>query len=212
MENENQRPERRQGLLCITLGLLLIAAALFLAAYNLYDGLRAGRDACRAADVLAEQAAQALLPQQETPDYLLFPDMEMPEQTVDGVAYIGVLHIPALELELPVASRWSYPTLKTSPCRYSGSAYRDDLVICAHNYAAHFGGLGELQPGDTATFTDVEGNVFRYRMAEREILPPTAVDEMEAGGWGLTLFTCTIGGQSRVTVRFERAEDDALPE
>ena len=53
----------------------------------------------------------------------------------------------------------------------------------------------------------MDGNVFTYRMVEQETLPPTAMDAMESGEWDLTLFTCTMGGQSRVTVRFEREED-----
>ena len=83
----------------------------------------------------------------------------------------------------------------------------DDLIICGHNYASHFGNLKNLCEGDLATFTDIDGNVFTYRMVEQETLPPTAMDAMESGEWDLTLFTCTMGGQSRVTVRFEREED-----
>ena len=39
---------------------------------------------------------------------------------------------------------------------------------------------------------------------EIERLRPTAVKEMTSGDWDLTLFTCTVGGQSRVTVRCEK--------
>ena len=35
---------------------------------------------------------------------------------------------------------------------------------------------------------------------------------MEAGDWDLTLFTCTIGGQTRVTIRLERVEVFRNPE
>lgn len=31
------------------------------------------------------------------------------------------------------------------------------------------------------------------------------VDKMTSGGWSLTLFTCTVGGQSRIAVRCEYA-------
>ena len=34
-----------------------------------------------------------------------------------------------------------------------------------------------------------------------ETLMPTAVEEMESGDWDLTLFTCTVGGRTRVAVR-----------
>ena len=120
---------------------------------------------------------------------------------IDGEVYIGTLDIPALELSLPVMSEWSYPKLKLAPCRYKGSAYRNDLIICAHNYNSHFGRLKELEPGDEIVFTDADGNAFFYSVVTTETLAPTAIDEMESSGWDLTLFTCTIGGAKRVTVR-----------
>lgn len=205
-----------KGRIWIQLGLLLIAAALCLTAYNLWEAHLAGSAAQAVVERLTlnmgiEEAPQSAeeLPTvsapQERPVYLLAPEMEMPETTLDGEAYIGVLRIPALELELPVHSQWSYPRLKTAPCRYSGSAYLNDLVICAHNYAAHFGGLKDLREGDAVSFTDMDGNVFHYQVAALEALGPTAVEEMTAGEWPLTLFTCTPGGQSRVAVRCDLA-------
>ena len=41
MRNEEKSGRKQKGLLLITMGLLLIAAALILVSYNLYDGLRA---------------------------------------------------------------------------------------------------------------------------------------------------------------------------
>ena len=75
------------------------------------------------------------------------------------------------------------------------------MVIAAHNYRSHFGRLKDLPQGEEVIFTDMDGNVFRYRTAEMEILSPFAVEEMTSGDWDMTLFTCTVGGQSRVTVR-----------
>ena len=208
----------------ITIGLLLIAAALFLVSYNLYDELRAEQSARQAVTQLdaylpAEAASEApsdsagdqepLVSDERTviPDYVLSPNMEMPVETINGIDFIGVLRIPALELELPIISEWNYPNLKTAPCRYSGSAYLNNLIICGHNYTSHFGTLKNLWEGDIATFTDMDGNVFTYKMVERETLNPTDIEGMESGNWDLTLFTCTVGGQSRVTIRFELEED-----
>lgn len=190
---------KHKGKGLIFTGLLLIAAALFLTGYNLFDQMRAQRSAAQAAAQLTEQLPQTS--QADVPDYLLSPEMEMPVETIDGVDYVGVLRIPALALELPVISQWSYPLLKIAPCRYSGSAYQNNLVLCAHNYASHFGNLKSLHIGDAVTFTDMDGNLFSYQVAELETLPPQATEEMESGDWDLTLFTCTVGGQSRVTVR-----------
>ncbi len=40
----------------------------------------------------------------------------------------------------------------------------------------------------------------------RETRTPAAMEEMESGDWDLTLFTCTIGGACRVTVRCQQVE------
>lgn len=189
-------------------GLLLIAAALLLTVFNLWDEWRADQAAEQVLDQMTVQPEDPDASDgQGIPDYLLNPDMEMPVVEIDGNSYIGVLDIPALGLTLPVMSEWSYPNLRTAPCRYAGSAYKDNLVIAAHNYSTHFGQIKNLTVGDQVSFTDVDGNVFLYTVAEVQTLEPTAVEEMTDGGWALTLFTCTIGGQSRVTVRCENDEN-----
>lgn len=193
-------------------GLLLIAAALALAAYNVIDAQRAARSAAQALEALSQTTAvSATDPEQasadDAPAYLADPEMPMPTVSFDGNDYIGRVDIPSLGLSLPVISEWSYPRLKIAPCRYTGSAYLDNLIIAAHNYSSHFGNLNRLNTGDTVTFTDVDGNQFTYAVSLIEDLPGTAIEEMQAGEWDLTLFTCTLGGRSRVTVRCERTAD-----
>ena len=46
-------------------------------------------------------------------------------------------------------------------------------------------------------------------MTELELLWPEQTEEMLSGEWDLTLFTCTLGGRQRVTVRCDRIEDMA---
>ena len=197
-----------RGAVWINAGLLLIAAALFLSAYNAWESHEA-RDSAR--QVIA-QLCDALPTEAGEPTTLPDVRREMPVKTINGRDYIGVLSIPSLELELPVISQWDYPALKVAPCRYSGSLYQDNLIICAHNYASHFGKLKELQPGDTVLFTDMDEHVVTFQMVERETLNPMDAEGMEAGDWDLTLFTCTIGGQTRVTIRLERVEVFRNPE
>lgn len=202
------------GRIWINTGLLLLTAALFLWAYNGQESRRAGDSAQQVITELTQSLTQqppaeaGADPEQEEavklPEYLLDAQREMPEKTVDGRDYIGVLSIPTLQLELPVMSRWSYPNLKEAPCRYSGSLYQNNLIICAHNYASHFGRLKTLQPGDTLLFTDMDDQVVSFQMVEQETLDPYDQEAMTTGDWDLTLFTCTPGGQTRVTVRFQR--------
>lgn len=203
-------------------GLLLIAAALLLTCYNLWDNYRAGQAASTALEQLMTLIDDDPVPIQgritiepsspeinysdrtEYPDYILNPNMDMPVENIDGADYIGVISIPAIDRALPVFSEWNYTNLKTAPCRYVGSAYLDNMVICAHNYDIHFGPLKYLSYGDKVTFTDMDGNVFTYKVTEVETLDPYAVEEMTAGDWDLTLYTCTVGGATRVAVRCER--------
>lgn len=222
---------KRKGCVWITSGLLLIAAALLMTGYNLRQSRQAGDESRKIVEHLDEiiSAQPTEAPEQEQftlpapkqpdrqpgqlpseeplPDYIRNPDMEMPVEMINGNAYIGVLELPTLGLELPVMSEWSYSKLKVAPCRYKGSVYSHNLIILAHNYSTHFGTLKNLGIGDPVTFTDADGNVFRYEVLELETLMPSAIEEMESGDWDLTLFTCTVGGQSRVTVRCVTQEE-----
>ena len=203
------------------IGLLLIAAAAGVLLWSAYSSLKAGNMSTEAYRSVSEaiedsravnnadQAGLQFSTDEENvipPDYVLNPDMEMPVRMIDGDEYIGVLEIPVLKLELPVMSEWTYPKLRKSPCRYSGTAYKGNFVILAHNYDRHFGRLKMLESGDTVSFTDMDGNRFDYIVAETEILRPYDEALMTEDKWDLTLFTCTIGGGSRVTVRCRRAE------
>lgn len=193
---------KKKGSALMIMGLLLIAAALCLAGYNLWDEKRAEASVENLKEQLVEE--QTEVSTEITPAYKLNPEMEMPVKEIDGYDYVGVVEIPVLGLELPVISEWSYPALRVSPCRHGGSVYLDDMIIAAHNYSAHFGSLKELQMGDGVRFTDMDGNEFSYEVVAREMLMPTELEVLESGDWDLTLFTCTIGGQYRVVVRCER--------
>jgi sortase A len=126
---------------------------------------------------------------------------EMLTTQVNGYDCIGILSIPVLELELPVLTDWSYAKLQMAPCHYFGSYYEENFVIAAHNYQSHFGRLSALQPGDLILFTDISGTVYCYEVVLLETLPGNATEEMITSGFDLSLYTCTPGGASRVTVR-----------
>lgn len=200
-----KKGNRRTGTFFMGAGLLLVAAALFLTVYNLWDERRAADTVAQTLAEITPLVEQPEPPEEDSgeliPDYQLDPRMERPTVQAGGVDYIGKLDIPALGLSLPVISQWSYSNLKIAPCRYEGATYQDHLIIAGHNYRAHFAALKNLLPGDLVQFTDVDGNIFSYSVEAIEILGKVDVEEMEAGDWDLTLFTCTTGGKSRVAVR-----------
>lgn len=190
------------------IGKVCLLFALLLHLYNIYDNMNQDQNQKQ----ILEQYLQKNNRQQDTsliqiPDYLLNPEMEMPEVSLpelEEAGCIGILEIPSINIKLPVLSTWSYSLLKKAPCRYTGSIYLDNMVIATHNSEAHFKKISNLQKGDIVTFTDAVGNVFTYSVAGIELLKPDEVDNMTNGQWPLTLFTCTYGGASRVTVRCEK--------
>ena len=191
------------GTICMILGTVLILAALSLFLWNRREAEQAGEAAADILPQVVEQIAESAAEAPAPPDPF---DPTMTEAEIDGYLYIGYLSIPALGLELPVMSEWDYNRLNIAPCRYSGSTKTDDLVIAAHNFAQHFGGLSGLTGGEQVIFVDMDNVVSTYTVVAVEILAPTAVEEMTNGEYDLSLYTCTYGGRSRVTVRCDRTE------
>lgn len=186
------------GAIFVFLGVLCILSSVGFVAYNQCE------------DENAKETTQDLLQDvQSIIDEKTFgpEDTEMAIVQVDHYNCIGVLSIPSLNLELPVLTDWSYEKLKKAPCLYYGSYYEKNFVIAAHNYKAHFGRLSELRTGDLVVFTDVSGIAHYYETVLLETLPKNATEEMITSGFDLSLYTCTLGGGSRVTVRCKALED-----
>ena len=205
---------RKIGNTLILLGLLLLLGAGGLAAYNIWDGIRADRASQHIIEEMniGQDLVEAL---DREPDQ----DPEMPVIEVEGNYYIGILEIPSLQLTLPVMDRWDYTRLKISPCVYSGSYKTDDLVICAHNYARHFSPVKRIDIGADVYLITVDCRVYHYQVTNRETLQPGAVENMientnnttdgtVTNEWDLTLFTCNTGGQTRCAVRCARIREE----
>lgn len=192
------------GKLCLVLGTALILAALLLFLRNQREEQNAVESVEVVLPLIVEQIVEERMEAQATepaaPGY-----REMTVTEINGYGYVGFLSIPALGLELPVLAELDYARLKIAPCRYYGSVRSDDLVIAAHNFQSHFGKLSSLGVGESVIFTDMDGNIIHYEVAALDILEPKAVPEMTAGEYPLALFTCTYGGQNRVTVFCGRA-------
>lgn len=189
-----------KGKILTGVGLLLIAAALLLTVYNIRESDRAGSESEEM--VVRMESLTADLPERlETekkelvPEYVKNPEMEMPTVEVNGQECVGMIEIPALGLKLPVISEWSDAKLKKAPCRYSGSAYLKNMIIAGHNYRTHFSGIKRLNPGDSVVFTDADGNVFSYEVAEIETVGGYDIEKMEAGDWDLTRLPARIRGK-----------------
>lgn len=185
------------GRIIYCIGIVCIILSLSLCSYNVYDSLRS----YYVSKHLMSEYHPVKVSSGIVPDYVLNPDMEMPEQKVDGIPCVGILEIPSLNLKLCVTSTFSYEYMKKLPCRYYGSIYKNNMVIAAHNSWFHFGRLNTLHNGDKIIFTDVNGNSFEYGVDAIEALKPNSVEAVTNGKWPLTLYTCTLDAQYRVVVR-----------
>ncbi len=220
--------KKTRGLFWILTGAMLFLSALFLVVYNFKQDSKSGQVASEILSELKEIIPQTTEPVTEPELPLvtikndlfseyendLFSEYEettiatevIEEKTIeiDGSIYIGIIWIPSLNLELPVLSNWSYSNLNYSPCRYEGTVQEGNLIIAAHNYRSHFGNIQNLNIGDQIIFTDVNGITYEYEVILSELIDGYDIESMEFGSaddWDLTLFTCTLSGQSRVTVR-----------
>lgn len=199
-------------------GIALVSGAMFLLLKNRQEDLEA---LTFSRDVLPEIRQQIQQSQLTGPtetgeteelteyipvEYLSPEDLVMTEKTINGYAYIGYLSIPDLNLELPVMSGWDSRRLQIAPCRFTGTLKGEDLVIMAHNYQSHFGHLSRLTLGSELRFVDMDGKTWNYEVVATDILAAESVEEMTAGEYDLTLFTCATNRTHRVTVRCNKTE------
>lgn len=211
----------------IVTGAMLLVAALLLIFYNMRQDEGSGKESALILSDLRQQIAQQHTePATTEPDLMqyiptndLFSEYateetqeateeptqeEDPVVEIDGSQYIGIISIPCLNVELPVMKDWSYPKLRRAPCRYQGSAATGDLIIAAHNFRSHFGNIQSLNSGDQIVFLNANGDKYIYEVIQTDMVGGRDIPAMLAGsqeGWDLTLFTCTLSGQTRVAVR-----------
>ncbi|MBO4694073.1 MAG: sortase [Clostridia bacterium] len=148
----------------------------------------------------AKQRSDAILKQLAVEENSL-PQEKSDVKTVGKNSYIGILSIPAIQLYLPVTDAFEYKALKSSPCCYSGSVETNNLVIAGHNYMSHFGNLYKLKPQDEVIFFASSGQKIKYHVERIDILSSEEVQTMIDSDYNLSLFTCTLSGKKRITVR-----------
>lgn len=183
----------------IIFGILLILGGLGLFVYNLWDGHRAQVEAEEILDNLKKK-------KQEISELSDEESKNISSIKIDNYDYIGTIIIPKIKLELPVIDSCSENKLKKAPCLFDGSINQNNAIIAGHAYISLFGKLKNLQIGDSIFFEDILGNVSEYTVSSKETLSENDVDKMYGGEWDLTLFTCNLSGDKRITIRSTRLD------
>lgn len=185
----------------IVFGSFLIILSGIMTGNNVYLDINAGESSQDIINKLSQFYQTSSTQDESVREYYENADNEMAYVNIEDNSYIGILSIPRYNLELPVMKEWSYDRLQISPCLYSGTVYKHNMVIAAHNYYSHFGNISGLNKGDEVIFKSIDNIVVEYTVSQVDTLDPYAVEEMCNSKYDLTLFTCTWGGQRRVTVR-----------
>ena len=209
MKKSNKKISKKKlGKSLVITGIVYLMVALSLFTYNKITDFRAGKFSEKVMQEITEymHSDSTESTQQKNNQENNHTDNHTRLQTVnfEGYGFIGYLTIEKLSLNLPVMADWNYDNLNISPCRYSGSVSTSDLVIAGHNYSSHFGTLSYLEKGDSILYTDFSNNTYCYHVELIEILQPTETKKMNAGKYDLSLFTCNLSGQARVTVRCKK--------
>ncbi len=218
--------KNKYSLIFIITGTALILSALFLCIYNVVEDRKSGENAeimlnnlkneitVEQTEPFTEEFFEAIIGMETSTEAEMRSEAEIaaeaPVKDVDGISFIGYLTMPTINLELAVMSNWSYEKLDISPCRYYGSAETKNLVIAAHNFSSHFRNIDGIYSGDLFYFTDVNGKIYEYQAMSVEQISGNDVDTMlkdKDDSWDITLFTCTLDGRNRVTVRGKLTEE-----
>ncbi|MCL2056123.1 MAG: sortase [Oscillospiraceae bacterium] len=181
--------------------LLVTSAFCFLATvgflvYHVLDDNRAGNSSAQISQILTDFIGGGNPGGADEEDFA----EPTPLMLQYGEAYMGLISIPSLSLELPVNNELSDENLENSPCRYIGDI-SGPLIISAHNYRHHFANIDRLTKGDQVVITDMRGNEHRYAVELTEQLHESDIDGMINSPYDLTLFTCTLDNEKRITVR-----------
>ena len=195
---------QKRGLVLLAVGAVLVLCGLGMHLAQRQEDIAAGQTAA----VLLQQLEVKLPPvddavtesEQPESEHHTPADPVLPERKYMGYTLLGSIHVPSVGVRLPILDQWSEEMLKVAPCRYAGSISGGNMIIMGHNYKSHFGYISQLKIGDAVIFTDMDGNVTEYKVVGTDVLAPTEVETIIAGDFDLTLFTCTYGGKSRVTV------------
>ena len=196
----------RAGSVCLIIGALLLLSCVGWYLHNSRESQKAGEISYQKLVAVKEYVdnnteVSSVTEENETVAEETEVLEEMPIVNIDGCPYIGYLAIPSQELEMAVADTWDDEILKSSLCRYFGSTVTNDIVIAGHNYSTTFGKLKNLVVGDEVYFTNMNGEVILYEVSDIEVLKGTDITAMTENEFDLTLYTCTVGGKDRLTIR-----------
>ena len=131
---------------------------------------------------------EALLPDRTPGVPGAYLNSGMPVLEIDGVDYVAMLEVPAFGLTLPVADQWDSKNMHLTPCRFSGSAYDNTLVIGGAESQGQFSFCDKIDNGAVITVTDMTGVRFTYTVFRVDRAKHAEIQWLLSADYDLTLF------------------------
>ena len=124
----------------------------------------------------------------------------------EGFKVIGVIKIPAIDLEYPILEQTTDDAMKVSISRYWGGNINEygNVSLAGHNNKitlTMFGKNKNLKIGDRIFLTDLTGRTIEYNIYDSFITDPDDVSILRTTDKSVrevTLITCTNGRANRL--------------
>ncbi len=126
---------------------------------------------------------------------------EMPALALDGADYVAMLEIPAFGVTVPVADKWNGGNLYSAPCRFTGSAYDNTLVIGGTDSPQQFSFCDKIDNGASVILTDMTGAMFSYTVSRVDRAKHAETQWLMEADCDLTLFCKDVYAMEYIAVR-----------
>ena len=130
------------------------------------------------------------------------------ELTYKGYNVIGLIQIPAIDLEYPILDRTTKITMATSISRFSGGEVNEygNISLAGHNNysGTMFGKNKRLKLKDKVLLTDLAGNTIEYEIYDIFVTNPDDTSILESKDKAIrevTLITCKNGRSERLIIK-----------
>ncbi len=125
-----------------------------------------------------------------------------------GQKVIGLIEIPAIDLEYPILEKTTKLAMATSISRYYGGEINEygNVSLAGHNNysGTMFGRNKNLKKGDDVLLTDLTGKTLRYEIYDIFVTHPDDTKVLETKDKTIrevTLITCKNGRSERLIIK-----------
>lgn len=130
------------------------------------------------------------------------------EVTIDGYTVLGIVRIPAIDLEYPILNKTTNKSMKKSITKFWGPDLNQvgNVTLAGHNNynGTMFGKVKKLKIGDIIEIEDLYKNTVKYEIFDMYVIEPndvSCVESVEPGTREVTLITCTNGNKNRLITK-----------